>query len=62
MFKLVSPHGGKLTPVLLPETQRTDALARVITSPTLSMTSRETSDLLTSHLDYSVKYCTCLSV
>ncbi|KJS89155.1 MAG: sulfate adenylyltransferase, partial [Desulfosporosinus sp. BICA1-9] len=46
MSKLVPPHGGKLTPVLLPESQRADALAKAKTLPVIRMTSRETSDLL----------------
>lgn len=46
MSKLVPPHGGKLTPVLLPESQRAEALAKAKTLPTIRMTSRETSDLL----------------
>lgn len=46
MSKLVAPHGGKLTPVLLPEPQRAEALAKAKTLPTIRMTSRETSDLL----------------
>ena len=46
MSKLVPPHGGKLTPVLLPEAQRADALAKAKTLPVIRMTSRETSDLL----------------
>ncbi|MCO1602897.1 MULTISPECIES: sulfate adenylyltransferase [Desulfosporosinus] len=46
MSKLVPPHGGKLTPVLLPESQRADALAKAKTLPVIRMSSRETSDLL----------------
>ena len=46
MSKLVAPHGGKLTPVLLPESQWSDALAKAKTLPVIRMTSRETSDLL----------------
>lgn len=46
MSKLVPPHGGKLTPVLLPESQRAEALAKAKTLPAIRMTSRETSDLL----------------
>jgi sulfate adenylyltransferase len=43
---LVPPHGGKLTPVLLPEAERADALAKAKTLPVIRMSSRETSDLL----------------
>ncbi|KLU59112.1 sulfate adenylyltransferase [Peptococcaceae bacterium CEB3] len=46
MSKLVSPHGGKLTPVLLPESERANYLAKAKTLPAIRMTSRETSDLL----------------
>ncbi|CAA7599834.1 sulfate adenylyltransferase [Acididesulfobacillus acetoxydans] len=46
MSKLVSPHGGKLTPVLLPESERADYMAKAKTLPAIRMTSRETSDLL----------------
>ena len=46
MSKLVPPHGGKLTPVLLPEDQRAEALAKAKTLPVIRTTSRETSDLL----------------
>jgi len=46
MSKLVPPHGGKLTPVLLPEAQRAAALEKAKTLPVIRMTSRETSDLL----------------
>lgn len=46
MSKLVSPHGGKLTPVLVPEAQRAEYLAKAKTLPVVRMTSRETSDLL----------------
>ncbi|MDR3504107.1 MAG: sulfate adenylyltransferase [Legionella sp.] len=46
MSKLVPPHGGKLTPVLLPESQRAEALAKAKTLPVIRMSSRETSDLL----------------
>jgi len=46
MSKLVQPHGGKLTPVLLPEGERAAALAKAKTLPVIRMTSRETSDLL----------------
>ena len=46
MSKLVPPHGGKLTPVLLPESQRAEALAKAKTLPVIRTTSRETSDLL----------------
>jgi len=43
---LVAPHGGKLTPVLVPEEQRPEYLAKAKTLPVIRMTSRETSDLL----------------
>lgn len=43
---LVPPHGGKLTPVLVPEEQRPEYLAKAKTLPVIRMTSRETSDLL----------------
>ena len=46
MSQLVSPHGGKLTPVLLPEAARADALAKAKTLPVIRMSSREASDLL----------------
>ena len=46
MSKLVPPHGGKLTPVLLPEGERAAALAKAKTLPVIRMSSRETSDLL----------------
>lgn len=46
MSKLVPPHGGKLTPVLLPKEQRDQALAKAKTLPVVRMSSRETSDLL----------------
>jgi sulfate adenylyltransferase len=46
MSKLVPPHGGKLTPVLLPKEQRADALAKAKTLPVIRMSSRESSDLL----------------
>ncbi|MFZ5590457.1 MAG: sulfate adenylyltransferase [Bacillota bacterium] len=46
MSKLVPPHGGKLTPVLVPEEQRAEYLAKAKTLPVIRMTSRETSDLL----------------
>ena len=46
MSKLVPPHGGKLTPVLLPESQRAAALEKAKTLPVVRMSSRETSDLL----------------
>lgn len=46
MSKLVAPHGGKLTPVLLPEAQQAEALVKAKTLPVIRMTSRETSDLL----------------
>ncbi len=46
MSKLVQPHGGKLTPVLLPESERAAALAKAKTLPVIRTTSRETSDLL----------------
>lgn len=46
MSKLVAPHGGKLTAVLLPESQRAGALAKAKTLPVIRTTSRETSDLL----------------
>lgn len=46
MSKLVPPHGGKLTPVLLPKEQRADALAKAKTLPVIRMSSREASDLL----------------
>jgi len=46
MSKLVQPHGGKLTPVLLPDSERAAALAKAKTLPVIRTTSRETSDLL----------------
>lgn len=46
MSKLVAPYGGKLTPVLLPASQRVESLEKAKTLPTIRMTSRETSDLL----------------
>ena len=46
MSKLVPPHGGKLTPVLLPESQRAEALVKAKTLPVIRTSSRETSDLL----------------
>lgn len=46
MSKLVTPHGGKLTPVALPKEQRADALAKAKTLPVVRMSSRECSDLL----------------
>ena len=46
MSKLVQPHGGKLTPVLFPDTERAAALAKAKTLPVIRTTSRETSDLL----------------
>lgn len=46
MSKLVPPHGGKLTPVLLPVEQREEAKAKAQTLPAIRMSSREASDLL----------------
>ncbi|OAT81827.1 sulfate adenylyltransferase [Desulfotomaculum copahuensis] len=43
---LVAPHGGKLTPVLVPENQRPEYLAKAKSLPVIRMSSRETSDLL----------------
>lgn len=43
---LVQPHGGKLTPVLVPRDQREEWLAKAKTLPVIRMTSRETSDVL----------------
>ncbi|MCL5935293.1 MAG: sulfate adenylyltransferase [Firmicutes bacterium] len=46
MSKLIPPHGGKLTPVLVPMEQRAECLAEAKTLPVIRMSSRETSDLL----------------
>lgn len=43
---LVTPHGGKLTAVILPKEQREDAIAKAKTLPVIRMSSRETSDVL----------------
>ncbi len=43
---LVQPHGGKLTPVLVPREQREEWLAKAKTLPVIRMSSRETSDTL----------------
>jgi len=46
MSKLVPPHGGgSLKPLLLPEGERPDALARAETLPRIQVSSREVSDL-----------------
>lgn len=47
MSKLVPPHGGNaLMPLLVPEAERAERLARAKTLKTVPMTSRETSDFL----------------
>lgn len=46
MSKLVTPHGGKLTPVLAPKEQREELLAKAKSLPVVRMSSRETSDCL----------------
>ena len=46
MSKLVMPHGGSLVPLLLPEAERAEALARARTLKAVRLTSREVSDLL----------------
>ncbi|MEG6616401.1 sulfate adenylyltransferase [Peptococcaceae bacterium 1198_IL3148] len=43
---LVQPHGGKLTPVLVPNEQRPEYVAKAKTLPVIRMSSRETSDAL----------------
>jgi sulfate adenylyltransferase len=47
MSKLVPPHGGgELKPLLAPAAERAEALRRAQRLPVVSMSSRETSDLL----------------
>ncbi|WP_003539982.1 sulfate adenylyltransferase [Desulfotomaculum nigrificans] len=43
---LVQPHGGKLTPVLVPREQRPEWQAKAEKLPVIRMSSRETSDCL----------------
>ena len=46
MSKLISPHGGELSPVLVPKEQRGHYQSKSKTLPAVRMSSRETSDLL----------------
>ena len=46
MDRLVPPHGGTLNPVIVPEKDLSPARAEAEVLPQLSMTSRETSDLI----------------
>ena len=46
MDRLVPPHGGTLNPVIVPEKDLSPARAEAEVLPQVSMTSRETSDLI----------------
>ena len=43
---LVPPHGGQLKPLLIPESERTEAIEKAKSLPSVRLTSRETSDLI----------------
>ncbi len=43
---LVPPHGGQLKPLLLPESERPEAIEKAKSLPSVRLTSRETSDLI----------------
>lgn len=43
---LVPPHGGQLKPLLIPESERAEAIEKAKSLPSVRLTSRETSDLI----------------